>query len=108
MTIDTSVWILMNDATILKFTRGKPDSFTVNGLDEPLSQPLLIFTNTDTDNLYVLDRGNSRIAVLNKNGDYQSQYKANILKDAIDFDIVESSKKIFILSKGKVYEIGIK
>jgi len=108
ITVDTSMWILMNDGVILKFTRGKPDSFTVNGLDEPLSKPSRIFTNTDTDNLYILDKGNSRIVVLNKNGDYQSQYKADILKDAIDFDVIEKGKKIFVLSKDKVYEIGIK
>lgn len=108
MAIDTSVWILTNDGTILKFTRGKADSFTVTGLEDSLSNPLRIFTNTDTNNLYVLDKGNSRIVVFNKKGEYQAQYRANILKDAIDFDVREGDKKIFILAKDKVYEIGIK
>lgn len=116
MTIDGSVFVLLKDGLIQKFTRGKPDQFTVSALDKPFSSPSKIFTDKNTSNMYILDNGNSRIVVLNKEGAYQNQYAASILKTAQDFDVKESNpstnsgqgKKIFVLSQNKIYEIETK
>lgn len=107
MAIDGSIYILFKDGTILKYTKGTRDSFEVKGLDKALSNPTRIFTDSQS-NIYVLDNGNSRIVVIGKDGRYQSQYQANILKDAKDFDVQESSKKIFILVGSKIYRIDLK
>lgn len=106
--IDGSIFVLLSDGTIEKFTRGKEDRFAVSGLDKPFSSPSKIFTNIDTKNLYILDNGNSRIVILNKEGNYQTQYQGDVLKNAKDFEVLESSKKIYILSQNKIYEIEIK
>ena len=108
MAIDGSIFVLLSDGTIEKFTRGKEDRFVVSALDKSFSSPSKIFTNIDAKNLYILDNGNSRIVVLNKEGIYQNQYQADIIKGAKDFEIKEEEKKILILSDGKVWEIGIK
>ena len=108
MAIDGSIFVLLSDGTIQKFTRGNPDQFTISGLDTPLSSPSKIFTDRNTSNIYILDNGNSRIVVLNKEGIYQNQYQTEILKTAKDFEVLEKDKKIYILSKNKVYEIEIK
>jgi hypothetical protein len=108
ISIDGSIWILESDGTILKFTKGKADTFNVSGLDKPFSSPTKIFTNVDFNNIYVLDNGNSRIVVLDKNGGYKEQYQANVVKNARDLEVNESAKKIYILSSGKIYEIDLK
>jgi len=108
MAIDGSIFVLLSDGTIQKFTRGNADQFTISGLDTPLSSPSKIFTDRNTSNIYILDNGNSRIVVLNKEGIYQNQYQTEILKTAKDFEVLEKDKKIYILSKNKVYEIEIK
>ena len=108
MAIDGSVWILLQDGNILKFTKGKPDNFSISGLDKPFLNPTVILTNASSEKLYILDKGNSRIVILNKDGSYQSQYQSKILKSAKDFEIKEADKKIFILSGDKVWEITIK
>lgn len=108
MAIDGSVYILFKNGTIDKYTRAKKDSFEVSGLDKQLASPTRIFTNADADNLYVLDNGNSRVVVLDKDGKFKEAYSASVLKKAKDFDVSEIAKKIFILSGGKVYEINIK
>lgn len=106
--IDTSIWVLKNDGTVQKFTRGKSDSFSISGLDTQFANPTRIFTNTDANNVYILDRGNARIVVLNKTGEYQNQYKSNLIKNARDFDVLEKDGKAYILVGDKVYEIDIK
>lgn len=108
MAVDTSVWILFSDGGIKKFTRGIQDSLSVSGLEEPLKNPTKIFTNTDTKNIYVLDKGNSRIVVFTKEGVYSAQYQAAVIRNAQDFDVQEADKKIFVLSGDKIWEIPIK
>jgi cell division protein FtsL len=108
MAIDSSVYVLSNDGTIAKFTRGKGDSFTLSGLDKSLLNPTAIFTTAGLNNIYVLDNGNSRIVVLDKSGKYQNQYQAGVIKIAKDLDVSEKDKKAYVLSSGKVYEIDLK
>lgn len=107
ITIDGSVWIL-SDGNVAKYTKGNSDNLNITRLDKPLLNPTRIFTNADADNVYILDNGNSRVVVLNKSGEYQAQYQANILKDSKDFDVSEKDKKIHILSSGKIFGIDLK
>lgn len=108
MAIDSSVYVLISDGSISKFTKGNADNFSAAGLDKPLSNPKKIFTDANTDNIYILDNGNSRIVVLDKNGGYKSQYQADVIKNAKDFDVLEKDKKVYVLSNGKVYQINLK
>lgn len=107
MTIDGSIYILSKDGQITKFTKGASDTFSIIGLDKGFLSPSRIFTNSDSDNLYVLDNGNSRIVVLDKTGSYKAQYKTDVLKTAKDFEVKEKDKKILILSGGKVFKIEL-
>lgn len=106
--IDGSIWVLFQDGSVKKFTKGKQDELNVAELDSPFAKPSKIYTNIDFDNVYILDNGNKRIVVLNKNGAYQSQYTNDLLKDSKDFEVVEKDLKIFILSQNKVWQIDLK
>ncbi|MCJ7793148.1 MAG: hypothetical protein MUP45_04190, partial [Candidatus Marinimicrobia bacterium] len=108
MAIDGSVWVLKENGTILKFTQGGRDSFTLSGLDKPLNNPTALFTDDDQENLYVLDKGNSRVLVINKSGEYHSQYRWQGLGEVTQLMASEEAKKILLLSGNKVYEIEIK
>lgn len=107
LSIDGSIWILTQDGKILRYTKGEPDNFVITGLDKPLQNPSKIFTDINTDNLYILDNGNGRILKLGKNGAYQNQYNADILSDASNFEVFEEDKKILILTKDKIWEIAL-
>lgn len=106
--IDGSIYVLSTDGSIAKFLKGRLEDFKISGLDTSISSPTRIYTNADFDNVYILDNGNSRIVVLNKDGAYQAQYKAGIIKNAKDFEVLEKDKKIFILSGNKIYQINLK
>jgi len=108
MTIDGSIWILFKHGSIQKFTKGNKDIFTLSGFKESFANPIRIFTNADTTNIYILNTGKASILVFGKDGVYQSQYQADVLKNAKDFEVKENDKKILILSQSKVYEIEIK
>lgn len=108
ITIDGSIWILTNDGTIKKFTKGKQDAFNVNKLTKQFSQPTRIFTNADMDNVYVLDNGNTRVVVIKKDtGDVVNEYGATEIKNAKDLDVDEKNKKIYLLINAKISEIDM-
>lgn len=106
LAIDGSVWILQKDR-IEKFTLGKQENFSlkVSGL---FSDPVKIFTTKEEQNLYVLDKGNGKIFVFSKNGELKNTYVWEGIKQANDILTNEASKKIFLLSGAKIYEIGMK
>lgn len=108
MAIDGSIWLLGQEGKILKFTQGSPGAFGVAGLAKPLSLPTVIYTDDQAGNLYVLDKGNGRIVVLAKSGEYQAEYIWQGIGDASDMVVSEAEKKIFLLSGSKIYEIGLK
>ena len=116
MSIDGSVWMLFKDGSIQKFIKGIKDTFNVSGLAKPFSNPTKIFTDKNTDSLYILDNGNSRVVVIGKDGKYRSEYSLDAIKTAKDFEVLEKDpstssgqgKKIYVLSQNKVFDMVIK
>lgn len=107
MAIDGSIYVLFSNGTVNKYTRGAEDDFEVSGIDKKMSSPTKIVTGEDFDNIYILDNGNSRIVVIDKEGKFVTSYQAGILKGTTDLDINEAANAIFALSGGKVYKIDI-
>lgn len=107
MAIDSSIWLLFSDGSIKKYTRGTEDSFSTKGLEKPLNAPLKIYTDKDINNVYILDRGNSRIVKIANDGSFKAQYKAGVLRTAKDFEVSEKDKKILILSNDKIWELSL-
>ena len=105
MAIDRSIWILFKDGSVFKYTSGAKDSFSIKDLPKPLSNPTKLITNADMTSVYILDKGNGRIVKLAKDGSFQKEYAASSVSQATDFEVMESDKKILILSAGKILEI---
>ncbi len=109
MAIDGSVWVLFNDGTVVKFTRGVKDPFSITGLTGEFNQPEKIYTNPELDFLYILDRQNTRVVVVSKaTGEYQSQYIWPGIAGVKDLYASEAEAKILLLTGERIYEIDLK
>jgi hypothetical protein len=108
MAIDASVYVLYKDGKIEKYTRGEKDSFTLSGFKKQLKTPNMIFTTENLENIYVIDKGNSRLVKIGKTGLFKAEYNATILSKTTGLDVSEDEKKAYILTGNKVYEIDIK
>lgn len=106
--IDGSIWVLGSSGRILKFTLGKPDPFNISGVDGTLSGIISFYTNEDNDNLYLLDKTNQRVIVIDKKGVYKAQYTTDLAKDATGIVASEKDGKIIILVGPKLYSIELK
>jgi len=106
--IDNNIYVLFKNGSVSKYFRGSKQDFSLKGLDKQMSSPTKIYANPDFDNIYILDNGNSRILVFDKEGNFKAQYQTNVLKNAKDFEVLEKDKKIFVLSAGKIYQVDLK
>ena len=108
--VDGSIWVLLERGStpLLKFTAGRQENFSFTGLEKLLTSPARIYTDKDSQFLYILDKGNYRIAVFDKQGAYHSSYLWAGIADVTDLVVREEAKKILLLAKNKIYEIEIK
>lgn len=108
MQIESSIYVLKRDGEILRFTKGNKDNFSYEGLDISVKDPKSFFVSSDTENLYLLDSGNSRILILTKTGSYKGQIKGNKFGTATDLVVDEKGKKVYLLEGSKIYMVDLK
>lgn len=108
MQIESSVYVLKQGGEILRFTKGVKDNFSLSGLDKGINNPKSIFISSDTENLYILDSGNSRLVVTSKIGEYKSQYGGDKFAIASDLVVDEKGKKVYILEGSSIYLMDLK
>lgn len=108
MAIDGSIWLLYKDGKIQQFTKGELQGFKNPTLDKAITDTASIFTDVDTNQLYVLDLKNKRIVVIGKDGVFQSQYSDEILAKTKSFDVVEKDKIVYVLIDKDVYKLELK
>jgi len=109
MAIDGSVWVLFSNGTIVKFTRGIKDAFQITGLENEFKEPEKIFADAQADNLYVLDRMNTRVVAINKqSGEYTAQYIWSGIAGVKDLYVSEQLGKILLLTGERIYQLELK
>jgi len=108
MEIDSSIWLLKNKVEIIKFTQGVADFFSYANLDKPIKEVSSFFVSSDTENLYVLDKGNNRLVVMDKKGNYLSQYTSDKFSSFIDLVVDEAKKQVYLLDGSKIFSMDLK
>lgn len=107
MVVDGSIWLLRPGAKIEKYTQGSKVAFAISGLDQHPEEGVRIFTDGQTENIYLLDK-TGRIVVFNKSGEYVAEYRWPGIKETEEIVVSETEKKIFLLSGSKIYAIELK
>lgn len=107
MAIDGSIYVLKNDGSLLSYTQGAQDTFEITGLDTSFSNPVQVVTNVDLNSLYIADKGNNRIVVLNKNGATERVLESPLWNDIKSIGVSIDETKLYVLSGSKVYETAL-
>lgn len=104
---DGNIWMLTRDGDILRFGNGSPINFSLKNMDKDVSG-IDITTIKDSKYLYILDSGNSRVLIVDKEGKYKAQYINEKIKDTIKIAVSEKNKKIILLQGSNLYSLDIK
>jgi len=108
LTIDGSIWTITSSGKIVKFSLGNPQNITPSGIFPEISTIDAIYTNETLANVYLLDKNNKRVVVLDKSGKYQAQYLNDKIGEATNILVSEKDKKIILLVGQKLLYLEIK
>jgi hypothetical protein len=106
MAIDGSIWVA-EPGGLLKYTRGVKEVVSVQGLDQPWGGKAIIFTSDEAEKIYVLDPGNNRVVVINKDAVYEKQLVNDNLGKMTDVVADEKNGKVYLLGEGKIWTLQI-
>lgn len=107
MQIDGDLWLGTRQGGILKFASGRPADFTITGLAQPFNSPVMLATDEETTNLYVLEAGQQRVVVLSKTGEFIKEIKSASLASATQIIALEKQNKVLVVSGSLVFEVGL-
>lgn len=107
LSIDGSIWMLSGSGKILQYSLGNQVNFEVSGVFPPLLNPSAIFTNDESESLYILEPDNKRVVVVTKEGEYIAQYRADDLSRAFTFVVSETEKRLVVLTGEKLLSIEL-
>jgi hypothetical protein len=68
----------------------------------------VVYASDEIKYLYVLDRENKRVVMLEKDGTYLSQYVWESVLAPTHMVVSESLKKILLVADGKIYALELK
>ncbi len=79
----------------------------MTGLDNLWEKQTKIFTNENGSNLYIWDKINSRMVIINKEGKYLSQIISDVVGKAQSVVFDFANKKLFLGVESKIFEIDL-
>lgn len=103
--IDGDIWVGGKN-NVYNFYRGEKQAFSISNLNTELGQDLILYTDDNLNNLFVIDKLNSRLIVTDKNGIAKEQFLNDQLKNAENFVVVENVA--IFNSAGEVWKIELK
>lgn len=108
MAIDGSVWLGTSGGSIMRFTQGAENTFLPKGVTPDFGKNLVVYTSDEVKRVYVLDRDNKRVVIVEKDGEYLAQYvwEGSLLPSQVV--VSESLRKIFLVADGKIYVLEMK
>jgi hypothetical protein len=106
--IDGSIWMLDASGEISRYTFGNPQEFNLSSISPALKDPKTLFTSESLEYIYILDPSDSRVVVIDKEGNFKAQYKGEEIKEAKALAVTEVEKKIILLTGEKLLSIEIK
>lgn len=103
LAIDGDIYILTTH-DVVKLRSGKEIDWPHATIDPELKNPTDIWTDVTSKYLYILDPGESRILVMNKeSGATEAQYTAPEIANAIGFTIEENANRILFFTKNQAF-----
>lgn len=110
MAIDGDIFVLMSDASVLRLRGGQREPFEIKGLDGDSLKATRLFTEVETDSLYLIDSANKRIVEIDKReesaGEFVRQFKYagsdDFFADIRSIWVSEIDGKLIVLGKDSV------
>jgi hypothetical protein len=107
LTIDGTIFVLNKNGEIIRFSSGSEVGWNSGVVDPPITVARKIWTDGDSDFVYVLEPDTKRVIVFNKDsGAFLVQYRSDAFTSLTDFIVDEDGYSIYLLAGSKLYSIA--
>lgn len=110
MAIDFEVYILTKDSSLVSFSGGEKTDFEVTELEGGFKNSTDLVVDFDLEHIYVADRGNQSIVILNEDGTLLKQFKhqeTNVWDDIRSIAVPTNESVLFVLNGSKIFTIPL-
>lgn len=104
LAIDGSIYVLLPDS-LIQYNSGRPANPGINldPIDPPLADAQKVWTNPDTNRLYILEP--TRLLIYEKTGRFVGQYLIQDSAPFVDLTVDVATKTVYLLSEAKLYKL---
>jgi hypothetical protein len=108
MVIDGAIWVAEGQ-DVRKFVMGVEENFRVKDLNQDFEQIGDLYTGPELGSIYVLDRGEGRVVVIEKeSGKYVEQYEWGRMGEARRIAVDEKGERLLMLIGREIFEIEMR
>ncbi len=110
--IDGAIYVLYGTGRLEKFMRGEKQPFSLEGLAQPLQQPVAIYADVDEEakHVYVADPGAQRVVQFAKNGKFVRQFRfreGDFFARITDLRADEANARLYFTAGDALYVCGL-
>jgi hypothetical protein len=105
--IDGSVWLGTHQGKVLKYERGNPVQFEIQGMHDPFETTLKVYTKEELDSIFVLEAAKNRVVRLTKDGFFVRQIESPSLGAATDVFFSTTTNQAYAVAGSLVYELAL-
>jgi DNA-binding beta-propeller fold protein YncE len=110
LAIAFNIYVINSKNEVLSFSAGKKNDFKVTGLENGFSDAVKIVADVDLKNIYIADKGNKSIVVLDNKGVLLKQFKTEndeVWNDIKSITVSPDEKSLFVLSGSKIFVVNL-
>lgn len=106
LAIDANVYVLKKDGSLVRFSNGGQDGFSLSLIDPKLENGNQVWTDADASMIAIADAQGKRIATFTKEGRLIAQYTSPDFKGPTDIIGDIANKKLYVIDGNAIYEIS--
>lgn len=108
LAIDGDIFVLYQNGSVDRLSLGERDNgFSLAAIDPALDHGDELYTDENTERLYILDRSGNRVVVFEKNGSLVAQYTSPQFTNLIDMVVDEAEGRMFLLNGTQLFEVPL-
>lgn len=107
LTIDGDMIVFLKTGGVIKMSQGKQTNFTITRLFPPLQNTNAIWTYNNLNHIYILDKIEKRLVIINPDGAFYKQIAVAEFNSPTSMSVDESSGYAYIIDSGNLYKISL-
>jgi hypothetical protein len=107
MAIDGRMWVATSNGNIYVFAQGSKAGFSVKGLSKPFASDLKIYTDSNLDNLYVLEAQAGRVVELGKDGTFKASFTSKDFASCTGIVVTPDGQTAYLSAGSLVYALPL-